>query len=110
MSGYQFEQLEALSLVRLHLKALSRAEKERLCALIADYLEFRREVDRFLDAYFGRVCDRTCYQSRLSACCSREGIITFFADVVINLLRSGEADVEALVKVLNVENTGFKCV
>ena len=110
MSDYQFEQLEALSLVRLHLKALSHTEKERLQALIAEYLEFRREVDRFLDAYFGRVCDRTCYQSRLSACCSREGIITFFADVVINLLRSGEADVEALVKVLNAENAGFKCV
>jgi len=110
MSDYQFEQLEALSLVRLHLKALSRAEKERLQALIAEYLEFRREVDRFLDAYFGRVCDRTCYQSRLSACCSREGIVTFFADVVINLLRSEEADVEVLVKVLKAENAGFKCV
>ena len=110
MSDYQFEQLEALSLVRLHLKALSRAEKERLQALIAEYLEFRREVDRFLDAYFGRVCDRTCYQSRLSACCSREGIVTFFADVVINLLRSEESDVEALVKVLNAESAGFKCV
>jgi hypothetical protein len=109
MSDYQVEQMEALSLVRLHLKTLSRSEKEKLRALIAGYLEFRREVDRFLDARFGRVCDRSCYQSRLSACCSREGIITFFADVVINLLLSEEAEVEALVKVLNAENTGFKC-
>lgn len=110
MSDYQFEQLEALSQVRLHLKALSRGEKEKLRVLIADYLEFRRQVDRFLETYFGTVCDRTCYQSRLSACCSREGIVTFFADVVINLLMSEETEVDALAKVLGTENTGFKCV
>jgi hypothetical protein len=110
MSDYQFEQLETLSRVRLHLKALSRGEKEKLRALIADYLEFRREVDRFLETHFGSVCDRTCYQSRLSACCSREGIVTFFADVVINLLRSEETEVEALAKALGSEHTGFKCV
>lgn len=110
MSEYQFEQLETLARVRLHLKALSRGEKEKLRALIADYLEFRRHVDRFLAVHFGRVCDRTCYQSRLSACCSREGIVTFFADVVINLLMSDETDAAALADALNRENTGFKCV
>jgi len=96
MSDYQFEQLEALSQVRLHLKALSRSEKEKLRVLIVDYLEFRRRVDRYLETYFGTVCDRTCYQSRLSACCSREGIITFFADVVINLLMSDETEIEEI--------------
>jgi hypothetical protein len=110
MSEYQFEQLETLSRVRLHLKTLSRGEKEKLRVLIADYLEFRRQVDRFLSVYFGGVCDRTCYQSRLSACCSREGIVTFFADVVINLLMSDETDIGALADVLSQENTGFKCV
>lgn len=110
MSDYQFEQLEALSQVRLHLKALARSEKEKLRALISEYLEFRRRVDRFLETYFGSVCDNTCYQSRRSACCSREGIITFFADVVINLLMSEETEVEALAKILGAENTGFKCV
>jgi len=110
MSDYQFEQLEALSQVRLHLKALSRSEQEKLRVLIVDYLEFRHRVDRYLETYFGTVCDRTCYQSRLSACCSREGIITFFADVVINLLMSDETEIDALAKVLGAENTGFKCV
>jgi hypothetical protein len=110
MSDYQFEQLEALSRVRLHLKALSRVEIEKLRVLIGDYLEFRRRADRFLGTYFGTVCDKTCYRSRLSACCSREGIITFFADVVINLLMSEEKEVDALAKVLGTENTGFKCV
>lgn len=110
MSDYHFEQLEALKQVRLHLKAFSRREKEKLRALIADYLEFRRQVDGFLATYFGTACDRTCYQSRLSACCSREGIVTFFADVVINLLMSEETEVDALAKVLGVDHSGFKCV
>jgi hypothetical protein len=110
MSDYQFEQLETFSRVRLHLKAFSRGEKEKLRALIGNYLEFRRGVDRFLETYFSSVCDRTCYESRLSACCSREGIITFFADVVINLLLSEETEVEALAQALGSENTGLKCV
>jgi hypothetical protein len=110
MSDYQYEQLEALSRVRLHLRTLARGEKEKLRILAADYLEFRRRADRFLAAHFGRICDRACYQSRLSACCSREGIITFFADVVINLLFSDENEVDALADCLRSEPSGFKCV
>ncbi len=110
MSDYQFEQLEALSLVRMHLKALPRGEKNKLRMMATDYLEFRSRVDRFLGTNFGSVCDRTCYQSRLSACCSREGIITFFADVVINLIFSEEADIDGLANALRQEHSGFKCV
>ena len=98
MGSYQAEQLEALSRVRLHLAALARGEKEKLLALAADYLAFRHRVDEFQDRNFGNVCDRTCYQNHLSACCSREGIVTFFADVVINLLASEESEVEGLAK------------
>lgn len=110
MSDYQFEQLEALSLVRMHLKVLPRGEKDKLRLLSADYLEFRRRVDRFIEVHFGRVCDQSCYQSRLSACCSREGIVTFFADVVVNQLFCEEAEVDALAQALRQENSGFKCV
>jgi hypothetical protein len=110
MSDYQSEQLETLSKVRLHLRAMSRGERENLRALCADYLEFRREVDLFLEKYFSPVCDHSCYQSQLSACCSREGIITFFADVVINVLFSEEADIEDLAQALASANSGFKCI
>jgi hypothetical protein len=110
MSEYQFEQLEALSLVRMHLKALPRSEKDQLRLMAADYLEFRGRVDRFLELYFGSVCDQSCYKSRLSACCSREGIITFFADVVINQLFSEEIEINDLVGALRSEETSFKCV
>lgn len=110
MREYQFEQLEALSLVRMHLKVLPRGEKDKLQLMTAEYLEFRRRVDRFLVTYFGSVCSHSCYQSQLSACCSREGIITFFADVVINLLFSEENEIDGLASALRRESGGFKCV
>jgi hypothetical protein len=109
-SSYQAEQVEALTRVRLHLASLPRGEREKLCLLAADYLAFRRRVDGFQDRHFGSVCDRTCYQSQLSACCTREGIVTFFADVVINLLVSEESEIETLAKALQRENDGLKCV
>lgn len=110
MSEYQIEQLETLSQVRLHLKSLPPSEKEHLLHLAGDYLDFRARVDGFLSTHFARVCDRSCYRSRLSACCSREGIVTFFADVVINLLVSPEPEADCLVRILKTEPGGFKCV
>ena len=46
----------------------------------------------------------------MSACCSREGIITFFADIVINLLVSDSSDFDKFLAVLSKPNDGFKCV
>jgi hypothetical protein len=109
-NSYQIEQLEALFRVATHLTSMPRGEKEKLRERAADYLAFRQRVDDFLDRNFGSVCDRTCYQSRLSACCSREGIVTFFADVVINLLVSEESEIEGLVEALQRKNDGFKCI
>ena len=109
-SSYQAEQLEALRLVRMHLKSLPNTERGRLREQIADYMAFRSRMDEFLEVNFSAVCSTACYRSRLSACCSREGIVTFFADVVINLLHSGEHEIDLLVKALQTENTGLKCV
>lgn len=109
-SSYQTEQLEALRLVRRHLASIPSAERDRLRAQIADYMAFRGHMDDFLNTNFGGVCSTTCYRSRLSACCSREGIVTFFADVVINLLHSGKSEADLLVQALQAENTGLKCV
>ncbi|MFO7708791.1 MAG: hypothetical protein R6V84_11505 [Desulfobacterales bacterium] len=109
-SSYQAEQLEALCLVRLHLKSMPHAERDRLRAQITVYMDFRRRMDAFLERNFGDICSTACYRSRLSACCSREGIVTFFADVAINLLNSDEHEADLLVKALRTENTGLKCV
>lgn len=110
MNDYQSEQLEALSIVREHFEILLDSEKECLRKMIADYLSFREETADFLSAEFGQICTRNCYESRVSACCSKDGIVTFFADTVINVLVSSPDKIAALDTALRRENTGFKCV
>jgi len=110
MNSYQKEQSEAFSMVRRHLSGLSASDHRALKRLAKGYLSFRSEADAFLSEYFGKVCTQKCYESRLSACCSREGIITFFADVVINTLFSQGSEIEDLLAVLRQSNAGFKCI
>lgn len=110
MSSYQKEQLETLNMVQRHLEAISKQEKQRLLSKISDYLVFRNTVDTFLGEHFENICTLKCYQSKVSACCSREGIITFFADVVVNVLVSEESETKALSEALIKPNTGFKCI
>jgi hypothetical protein len=110
MNSYQREQVQALSIVRVHLASLPASEVKRLYLEIADYLAFRSEVDDFFQGHFNDICNEKCYQSNMSACCARESIITFFGDVVINVLMSSDREIEALVSVLQQPNKGFKCV
>ena len=109
MNAYHQEQIEAMEIVHKHLKIHPSARHD-LLALAADYLAFLADVKRFLTTYFQSTCTRTCYQNRLSACCSREGIITFFADIVVNVLVSDSREIEDLITILQEPNTGFKCV
>ncbi len=74
------------------------------------YFQFRRRVENFLAGYFGDVCRLNCYQSNLSACCSREGIITFFADVALNAAVSTDDALDRLEAVLAEDKPGPKCV
>lgn len=110
MNSYQAEQLESVEAVRRHLKALSSGDLDRLRAQIDGYLSFRSRVDAFLSDHFSDICTRNCYQSRLSACCSKDGILTFFGDVVVNLLLSDPEEIDRLTETLNQRNSGFKCV
>ena len=110
MSPYQQEQIDALQIVLEHLQSLSEVKRRSLADLIAEYLVFRQNVDEFLSAHLSDVCTLKCYKNRLSACCSKEGIITFFADVVINALVSSEEEMRLLVRVLGETNRGFKCI
>ncbi len=109
-SAYQREQLEALVLVRSHLAHLGPAQQDRLRRQAAPYLALRVEMAAFLAAHFSEICTLTCFSNRLSACCTRDGIITFFADVVLNVLVSGEAQVESLQALLERPHVGAKCV
>jgi hypothetical protein len=110
MNSYQKEQLETLNMVQRHLETVSKQEKQRLLSQISEYLMFRNMVDEFLCEHFENICTLKCYQSKVSACCSREGIITFFADVVVNALVSAESEIRSLSEALMKTNTGFKCI
>lgn len=107
--SYQEEQSETLSMIVQHLKEPSSRIRHDLRNKIGDYLAFRAEADDFLSRHLGDVCTMKCYKSNLSACCSKEGIITFFADVVINVIMSDTADIYILNTALEEQNDGFKC-
>ena len=110
MNEYQQEQLEALKTVRRGLLQLGDAKRIDLTETIRDYVQFRQSTDHFLKRYVNDVCTHTCYLSRTSACCSKDGIITFFADTVVNALCSTPAQLDRLETVLNRTNRGHRCV
>lgn len=106
---YNREQLQTIHAVLTCLENLSPKDRKGLEERIRTYLTFREEVDRFLEAHFSEVCTRRCYSSRESACCSREGITTFFADMVINLLVSSAGQIRRIIHALG-GRPGEKCV
>jgi len=110
VTPYQKEQAESLSVVMRHLAALSESKKADLHTLIADYRSFRKAVETFLSEQFSAVCNQKCFRSRVSACCSRDGIVTFFADHVINALESDVTALERLNAALYKPHKGVKCV
>jgi hypothetical protein len=110
ISPYQQEQLEAILLAATHLDTLDPDQIEALKTTSHEYLNFREDVDDFLSTWFASTCTQNCFQSSLSACCSREGIITFFADIVINALFSDPDERDLLLTVLRKPNAGPKCI
>ena len=110
MSSYQQEQLEALKIMLEYRQSRPEAELRELADLTAEYLAFRKDVNTFLVKHLCGICTQKCYQSRLSACCSKEGIITFFADWVINIACSSKVEIDTLIRVLTKPNEGFKCI
>lgn len=110
MNTYHQEQLQTLKLVRNYLNGLTPQAYSDLKATLKDYLSFRNELDQFLTHHFNDICTEHCFRSRLSACCSREGIVAFFADVVVNAVMSDTDQLDRIESVLSQPNTGFKCV
>jgi len=93
---YQEEQRDAWEMIVAHLDRLPVDDRTRLREACADYLAFREETGRFLDDRFSEICTRNCYNNQLSACCTRDGIITFFGDLVVNALVSSAGDLERI--------------
>jgi hypothetical protein len=110
LNEYNHDQLESLSMVRRSLQAFSEIQLRQLKEEVQDYLRFREKVAAFQRRHFSEVCTEKCFTDNTSACCGREGIMTFFADVVINSLVSSEEELERIEKRLFMDPGGFKCV
>ncbi|MGM0452368.1 MAG: hypothetical protein ACQERN_04285 [Thermodesulfobacteriota bacterium] len=110
MNHYQLEQRDALHMIRQQLDKMPAAEKEGLRRQIADYLRFRFSVAEFMAVHLSQICDEKCYRSRLSACCSKDGIVTFFADWVVNVLDSDDGDLDAIGDAICRPQSDFKCI
>ena len=110
MSDYNQQQIEAILIVREHLEGLLPTELDWLKKRIYSYLEFRSNVGSFQKKYFADVCSQKCFTSQTSACCGREGILTFFADVLINVLLSTKEEIDTLLQTLVKNTGGYNCV
>jgi hypothetical protein len=110
ISEYNQQQIEAFMMVRRYLQGLSRSRIKRIKRRSLNYVRFRADVADFQTRYFSEICTHKCFTSQTSACCGREGIATFFADVVINVLLSSEVEVDAVLQALLSDRGGFKCV
>lgn len=108
---YVREQLEAVQTAIEGYRRFSGDQRRALRSDCRDYLRFRRELDDFLGMHFSALCSSQCYRSRKSACCSRDGIIVFFADVVVDLLVSpAERPDHLLDALLGGSGDSSKCV
>jgi len=110
MNAYRTEQHDSLAIVRTHLSRITLSERDHLRQTIAPHLDFRNETERFLSDHLSQVCTRSCYENRLSACCTKDGIVTFFADMVVNALVSTDRDLERMTARLRAGQDGYKCV
>lgn len=110
MNIYQAEQLEALRMVREVFQGLSDAEINALKGETADYLGFRNQVEDFLAVHLKDICTGKCFTSRVSACCSKDGILAFFGDVAVNALVSDDQALARLEQAVVAPAFGEKCI
>ncbi len=110
MSTYREEQRQSQEMVIRHLRQGSAGERDRMREMCAAYLTFRKTVAQHQRRHLHAICTRACFQSHLSACCNKDGIITFFADLVINALFSPPRKLADLMEALRDERVDMKCI
>lgn len=110
LNTYQKEQLDALHQVQDTLPRLDSRSKDRLLRDCRPYLDFRDKVDRYLDHHLSSYCTQACFNSQTSACCSKDGIITFWADMVINACCCPDDALNALISAVKKPRYAQKCV
>ena len=110
MGDYNQDQVQAITLVRHFLRKASGPTKDRVNSMVHAYLVFIKEVADSQERFFSELCTEKCFTSHTSACCGREGIATFLADVLINAPLSTEKDLDTLLQLLSRDQGGSKCV
>jgi hypothetical protein len=107
---YRDEQMQNQAIVQKFLHARGEAEVALIRDLSQDYLRFRKEVARFQTRYLQSYCNASCFQQQRSACCNKDGIITFFADLVVNAVVSTSREMAALMGCLQHPRNDMKCL
>ena len=110
MNDYQREQKQALDQVTDKINIIKSADDSELVREIASYLQFRQTLGKFMSEHFGRFCSQACFQSQTSACCSRDGIITFWSDLVINVFVSARRRTGRLAQAIENPLWPHKCI
>ncbi len=111
MNAYRKEQLDCHLMVRDALRAMTAADVQRLKDRFRSYGVFRERVDRFLTRHISGICTASCFQNHLSACCSKDGVMTFFADHVANAVLAEPEALTALIDTLaSPAATSMKCI
>lgn len=110
ISQYNKEQIEALDIVCEYIRSVSPETIENHKNDTRDYLLFREKISDFSKKNFDHLCKKKCFDSNLSACCTKEGIITYFADMFINAIFSTEDQLKALETALMHPKDTFACV
>ena len=107
---YRKEQLLNQQAVYDYFIRAGEREQESLRDRCREYFQFRAEVEHFQSKYFQSLCTSECFQNQLSACCNKDGIITFFADMAINAAVSSASEMEDILSSLRVPRTDMKCI
>ncbi len=110
MSTYREEQRQSQEMVIRHLREASATERDQLRRMCGDYVRFRENVRHHQHRHLSAICTRACFRSQLSACCNKDGIITFFADLVINALYAPPQALERLMASLGQSRDDLKCI
>ena len=110
ISEYNRDQLNTLIRIRHFLKNKQPSLKNRLKEMVRPFLEFRAVVDNFQSKYLVNICTSKCFQGKQSACCNKDGIATFFADFVVNIINTDNPGLDLIEDSLLKETSGNKCV
>ncbi len=110
MSTYHQEQLDSQKMVMRYLERASEAKRLELKRLCTDYRDFRETIRLFQDRHLRAICTQACFQDQKSACCNKDGIITFFADLVVNALFAPPQALVDLTATLQTGRDDMKCV